>query len=156
MTCAIASDTKLETPEGPLTIKTVGTSPTAVMTRTDDGMVRFAMTTEVRALGAAQPVLRIALENGRALRVAPEQILFAPDLREVRAADLRAGDELLNAFAFPVGYEYRADDGQPRTSNGAVAVTAVEPAGKAELYTLRVARTGRFVFSSGVIGKAAP
>jgi hypothetical protein len=156
MTCAIASDTKLETPEGPLTIKTVGASPTAVMTRTDDGTVRFAMTSDVRKLGDPQPVLRIALENGRAMRVAPEQILLAPDLREVRAADLRAGDELLNAFAFPPGYEYRTDDGQTRTSNGAVAVKAVEPGGEAELYSLRVTRTGCFVFSSGVIGKAAP
>ena len=31
MSCAVASDTKLETPEGPLTVKTVGNSPTPVM-----------------------------------------------------------------------------------------------------------------------------
>jgi hypothetical protein len=154
VTCAVAADTKLETPEGPLTIKTVGASPTSVMTRTDDGAVRFAMSTDVRKLADAQPVLRIALENGRALRVGPQQILLKADQEEARAADLRPGDALLNAFAFPPGYEYRADDGQTRTSNGTVTVTAVEPGGEADLYTLKVARTGRFVFSSGVIGKA--
>lgn len=150
----IAADTKLETPEGPLTIKTVGASPTSVMTRTDDGAIRFALSSEVRKVAEAQPVLRIALENGRALRVGPEQVLLARGMQEVRAADLRAGDELLNAFAFPDGYEYKTDDGQTRTSNGSVAVTAVEPGGEADLYSLRVSRTGRFVFSSGVIGKA--
>jgi hypothetical protein len=154
MQCAIASDTKLETPEGPLTVKTVGASPTSVMTRTDDGTIRFAMTTEVRKVADAQPVLRITLENGRALRVGAEQILLAHDQREVRACDVRAGDELLNAFSFPAGYEYRTDDGEVRASNGAVKVARVEPAGDADLYSLKVARTGCFVFSSGVIGKA--
>jgi hypothetical protein len=41
MLCAIAADTKLETPEGPLTVKTVAASPTSVMTRPDDGQVRL-------------------------------------------------------------------------------------------------------------------
>jgi hypothetical protein len=151
---SVAADTKLETPEGPLTVKTVGASPTSVMTRTDDGGVRFALSTEVRKVAEAQPVLRIALENGRALRVGPEQILLKHGPQEVRAADLRAGDELLNAFAFPAGYEYRTDDGQTLTSNGTVKVTAVEPGGEADIYSLKVVRTGCFVFSSGVIGKA--
>jgi intein/homing endonuclease len=154
--CAIAADTKLETPEGPLTIKTVGASPTAVMTRADDGVVRFAMSSDVRKVAEAQPVLRIALANGRALRVGREQILLTRDLQEVRAGDLRPGDELLDAFAFPAGYEYRTDDGETRTSQGTVTVVAVEPGGEADLFSLKVARTGRFVFSSGAIGKAEP
>jgi len=152
--CAIAADTKLETPEGPLTVKTVGASPTSVMTRTDDGVVRFAMSSAVRKVAEAQSVLRITLDNGRALRVGAAQVLLTHELREVSAGDLRAGDELLNAFAFPPGYEYRTDDGQTRMSNGAVAVVRIEPAGEADLYSLKVVRTGRFVFSSGVVGKA--
>jgi hypothetical protein len=155
-TAAVAADTKLETPEGPLTIKTVGVSPTSVMTRNDDGSIRFAMSTGVRKVAEAQLVLRIALENGRALRVGPEQILLKEGMQEARAADLRAGDELLNAFAFPRGYDYRTDDGQMRTSTGTVKVISVGPGGEADLYSLKVVRTGRFVFSSGVIGKAEP
>ena len=57
-------------------------------------------------------------------------------------------------LAFPVGYEYRTDDGQTRTSTGTVKVVTVEPGGDADLFSLKVDRTGRFVFSSGVIGKA--
>jgi hypothetical protein len=150
----IAADTKLETPEGPLTIKTVGASPTSVMTMLDDKTIRFAMSTDVRKVADAQPVLRITLENGRALRVAPEQILLKHGFVEARAGDVRAGDELLNAFAFPEGYQYRTDAGEARTSNGTVKVVAVEPSGEVDLYALKVVRSGRFVFSCGVVGKA--
>ncbi len=154
MTCAVAADTKLETPEGPLTVKTVGNSPTPVMTRGEDGIVRFAMTSDVHVTATAQPVLRIALANGRALRVGAEQVLLGPDGAPRRAGDLQAGDALLNAFAFPVGYEYRTDDGQTVVSDGCVAISAIGPGGEADLYALTVARTGRFVFSAGVIGLA--
>jgi hypothetical protein len=155
MSCSIAADTKLETPEGPLTIKTVGGSPTSVMTRTDDGLVRFAMSTDVHKVAEARPVLRIVLDNGRAFRVGADQILLAgPEPHEVRAGDLRAGDALLGAFVFPLGYAYRTDAGEERLSQGTVAVTAVEPSGEADIYSLKVPRTGRFVFASGAIGKA--
>lgn len=152
MTCAVAADTKLETPEGPLTVKTVGNAPTPVMTRGDDGVVRFAMTSDVRVVAPAQPVLRIALANGRALRVGADQTLLGGDGTPRRAGDLRAGDALLNAFGFPVGYEYRTDDGRSVVSDGCVAISAIGPGGEADLYALRVARSERFVFSAGVIG----
>lgn len=154
--CAVAADTKLETPEGPLTVKTVGASPTAVMTRMPDGAVRFAMTSAVRRIGEAAPVLTIALENGRAFRVGPEQLLLTPDGRAVEAGSLRAGDELADVFSYPVGYEYRTDAGETRLSTGGVKVLSVEAGGTADIYALKVERTGRFVFSSGVIGLAEP
>jgi hypothetical protein len=156
MTCAVAADTKLETPEGPLTVKTVGTSPTAVMTRTDDGQIRFAMSSAVEKVGEAQPVLRIALVNGRTLRVGAAQLLCGPDGSERPAGELAAGDALLDAFAFRPGYEYRTDAGELRVSDGCVAIATITPGGEADIYALRVSRTGRFVFSAGVIGKAAP
>jgi len=152
--CAIAADTKLETPEGPITVKTVLKSPTSVMTRTDDRVLRFAMTSGARLLGDSLPVLKISLDNGRSLRVGSEQVLFGLGMREVAAADLRPGDRLECVFSFPPGYAYRTDDGEERVSDGGVAVVAVEPAGEAEVHGLSVARTGRFVFSAGVLGKA--
>jgi hypothetical protein len=152
MTCAVAADTKLETPEGPLTVKTVGNAPTPVMTRGDDGAVRFAMTSDVQLVAVAQPVLRIALANGRALRVGAAQLLLGPGGAPRPAGELQVGDPLLNAFAFPVGYEYRTDDGQTRVSDGCVAVAAIGAGGDADVYALRVAHNGRFVFSAGVIG----
>ncbi|MEO8605822.1 MAG: hypothetical protein ABI629_24850 [bacterium] len=156
MTCAVAADTKLETPEGPLTVKGVGGSPTAVMTRTDDGVIRFSMSSGVEKIGDAQPVLRLTLDNGRTLRLGAAQVLLGRDDAELRAGDLVVGDALQNAFAFKVGYEYRTDAGEMRISDGCVVVSRVEPAGDADLYRLTVKRTGRFVFSCGLIGRAAP
>ena len=155
MSCAVASDTKLETPEGPLTVKTVGNSPTPVMICGDDGHHAFAMTSDVRVIAATQPVLRITLDNGRSLRVGAEQLLWGPDGRTRRAGDLQAGDALLSAFAFPVGYNYRTDAGGLRVSDGCVAVASIGDGGSADLYTLRLNRDARFVFSCGVLGSAA-
>lgn len=154
MSCAVAVDTKLETPEGPLTVRTVAKTPCSVMTRTDEGAIRFHMTKEARVLGEAQPTLRLTLDNGLSFRVGADQILFKDGMQEVRAADVRPHDQLMSAFAFPAGYEYRTDDGEDRTSQGTIGVESVEPAEAADLYSFRVNRTGRFVFSAGVLGKA--
>jgi hypothetical protein len=154
MTCALAADTKLETPEGPLTVKTVGASPTPVMVR-DDGINRFAMSRDVRIVGAAQPVLRITLENGRSLRLGAEQILLGPSGSERRAGDLKPGDALLNAFSFPIGYSYRTDAGETRVSDGCVSVAAIADGGTADLYSLAVAAHAPLVLSCGLLGRAA-
>ncbi len=151
--CAVPSDTKLETPEGPLTMATVARTPTSVMTRTDDGALRFTMTGQAQK-AEGRPAIRITLDDGRALRVGGEQILFRKGMREVRAREVMVGDELESAFVFPEGYAYQTDDGREARSSGAVAVSAVEPAGEADLYSFRVHLTGRFVFSAGVLGKA--
>ena len=155
MTCALAADTKLETPEGPLTVKTVGNSPTPVMVRGADGRVRFAMSRDVRLVASAQPVLRIALENGRALRLGAEQVLLGPDGIERRAGDVQAGDALLSAFSFPPGYTYRTDNGESRMSDGCVTVASVADGGTADVYSLAVPPGTPFVFSCGLLGRAA-
>ncbi len=149
----IAFNTKIETPEGPFTAKTVLKTPTAVMTRTDEGAVRFAMS-KLEGVSERQQVLAIGLDNGRSLRVGAQQILLAAGMREVRAGDLKPGDALEYAFAFPAGYTYKTDDGEERRSDGMVRVTSVEPAGEADVYSLSVERTGRFVFSAGALGVA--
>jgi hypothetical protein len=154
MTCAVAADTKLETPEGPLTVKSVGNSPTPVMVCTGDGHHAFAMTSDVRVIATAHPVLRITLENGRALRVGADQLFEAPGGAALRAGDLKAGDALLTAFSFPVGYNYRTDAGDLRVSDGCVAITQIADGGTADLYSLRLSRESRFVFSCGLLGRA--
>lgn len=155
MTCALAADAKLETPEGPLTVKTVGASPTPVMVRGADGKVRFSMSRDVRIIASAQPVLRLALENGRAVRLGAEQVLLGPDGSERRAGDLRAGEALLSAFAFPVGYAYRTDGGEERVSDGCVTVASVAAGGDADLYSLAVGAGAPFVLACGLLGRAA-
>lgn len=150
---AVAANTKLETPEGPITVKTVLKSPTAVMTRTDDGAIRFAMTTP-RGMSASQPVLRIVLENGKSFTVGAAQSLLKQGMQPVAAADLRPGDRLESVFVFPAGYVYKTDAGDQVESDGLIGVVAVEAAGEADVYELKVERTGRFAFSAGPLGVA--
>lgn len=155
MTCALAADAKLETPEGPLTVKTVGASPTPVMVRGADGRVRFVMAREVRIIAGAQPVVRLVLDNGRAVRLGAGQVLLAVDGAERRAGEVRAGDALLAAFSYPIGYAYRADGGEPRVSDGGVTVASVADGGSADLYSLAVGAHTPFVLSCGLLGRAA-
>ena len=150
---AIAADTKLETPEGPITVKTVLKTPTAVMTRTDDGAIRFAMTTP-GAMTSSQPVLRIVLENGKSFSVGAAQSLLKQGMEPVAAADLRAGDRLEAVFVFPAGYVYKTDTGDRRESDGMIGVVSVEAAGETDVYAMKVERTGRFAFSAGPLGVA--
>ncbi len=149
----IAFNTKLETPEGPFTVKTVLKSPTALMTRTDAGEVRFAMA-KPGAVTEKQAVLAIALENGRSMRVGAAQVLLKKGMVEVAAKDLVAGDRLETVFSFPAGYVYKTDDGEEIESDGCVAVASVGPGGEADVYSLSIDLTGRFAFSSGVLGIA--
>jgi hypothetical protein len=152
--CAVAADTKVETPEGPLTIRSLASKAAPVMTRTPDGEVRFAMLKEVRKLEGARPVLRITLENGLSFRVAASQVLLKKSFVEARADALRAGDELQPLYSFPEGYVFRSDDGEERTSRGSLAVQAIAEDGEADVYSFRVNRTGVFALSAGVLGKA--
>jgi hypothetical protein len=152
--CAVAADAKLETPEGPLTMRTIAKTPCSVLTRTESGEVRFHMTREARPLGDPTAVLRVTLVGGLSFRVGPEQLLLKPDRSEVRANELRAGDELASVFTFPAGYVYRADDGKEETSTGGVRIAEIRPDGEAEVFSFRVNGTGTFAFSSGVLARA--
>ena len=87
--CAVAADTKVETPEGGLTIKSLAGKAVAVFTRDGDGRVRFRMMLDIRKSAEQQPVLKITLENEMSFRVGPEQVLFKQGMVEARAAALK-------------------------------------------------------------------
>jgi hypothetical protein len=152
--CVVAADAKLETPEGALTMRTLCAIPAPVLSRTPDGTVRFAMIAQVRKLDAPQPLVRITVAGGQSFRVGRPQVLFKKGSVEVRADAVQRGDELEPVYAYPAGYLYRTDDGREETSRASVAVTAVADEGEGDVYTFAVPRTGCFLFSAGVLGKA--
>jgi hypothetical protein len=153
--CALAVDTKVETPEGALTIKGISGKAVAVFTREPDGRIRFRMTLNSRKVAEQQPVLRITLENGQSFRVGRDQVVFKKGMVECRADALQSGDELVPAFHYPEGYEFRDDvAGARRVSSQSLQVRSVEDAGTADLYTLGVRDTGCFFVSAGVLCKA--
>ena len=151
---AIAADTKVETPEGAMTIRAAAGQAIAVLTKATDDKRLFRLMNDVQKIADGQPVLRITLENGLSFRVGPDQILFAHGMVERRAGDLTAGTALESAFHFPAGHRYKDAQGNERVSTGAWQVTGVEPAGSADTYRLRVHQTGTFFVSAGVLCKA--
>lgn len=154
--CAIAADTKLETPEGSLTVKSLAAKAAPVFT-IEDGHVRFRMFTDARVIADSAPALGITLENGATFRVGPEQVLFRKGMEPTRAADLQSGDELVPMFSYVDGYTYRDDgSGEDAVSRAALTVTRVEPAGEATLYAFRVRVSGRFFVAAGVLCQADP
>jgi hypothetical protein len=153
--CALAAETKVETPEGAMVIRTVAGKAIAVFTREPSGRVRFRMMENVRKTAEQQPVLKITLENGHTFRVAPEQVLYKKGMIECRADALRVGDHLVPAFAYPEGYQFAGDTGGSQSESGAsLRVIGSEPAGTADLFSLRVNPTGCFFVSAGVLCKA--
>ena len=153
--CGLAADTKVETPEGAMTIRTVAGKAIAVFTREANGRVRFRMMQNVRKISEQQPVLKVTLDNGQAFRIAPDQVLFKKGLVECRADALQLGDALEPAFTYPQGYAFKDDrDGIERASGASLLVTRVEPGGTADIYSLGVNQTACFFLSAGVLCKA--
>lgn len=155
--CGLAADTKVETPEGAMTIRSVVGKAIAVFTREPAGRARFRMMQNVRKVGEHQSVLKITLDNGQSFRVAPGQVLFKKGLTESRADALEVGDALEPAFTYPEAYEFTDDNGgSARASTASLHVARIEPAGSADIYSLGVNQTGCFFLSAGVLCKAEP
>ncbi len=151
----LAAETKVETPEGGLTARTVAGKNISVFTRDSQGRVRFRRVLNARCVSENQPVVRVALESGESFRVAPDQILYKKGMSEARADALQPGDELVPAFHYLEGYEYVDDEtGSATISKATIRVATVEAAGNSDLYTFGVNRTGNFFLSAGVLCKA--
>jgi hypothetical protein len=151
----LAADTKVETPEGAMAIRSAAGKAIAVFTRDGRGRVRFRMMQNVRKTAEQQPVVKITLETGLSFRVAPAQLLFTKGMKACRADALQPGDALEPAFTYPQGYQFTDDhDAGVRTSAASLRVAAVEPAGTADLYSLGVNQTGCFFLSAGVLCNA--
>lgn len=152
--CGLAADTKIETPEGSMTIRACAGKAIPVLSRDGELRLLFRMMLDVRPVAESHPIVRITLENGDSFRAAPEQELFRADGAAVAARDLAPGMALLPAFHYPQGYEYRTDAGESRVSERSLAVRAVAADGTAEVYSLGVKDTGVFFVAAGVLCRA--
>lgn len=155
--CALAADTKVETPEGAMAIRSVAGKSIAVFTREPQGRVRFRMMQNVRKTAEQQPVLKVTLETGQSFRVASQQVLFKKGMEECAADALQPGDCLEPAFHYPQAYRFTDDtNGSPLDSTASLRVTSIEAGGSADIYALGVNQTGCFFLSAGVLCKAEP
>lgn len=152
--CGVAADTKVETPEGSMTVRACAGKAIPVLTRNAENQVLFRMMRDVRKVADAHPIVAVTLETGESFRVAPEQVLFGADMHPIPASQLAEGVGLMPAFHFPAGYRYRADEGDERVSDRALRVARVEPGGTAEVYALGVNQTACFFLAAGVLCEA--
>jgi len=152
--CGLAAETKVETPEGPMTIRTVAGKPIPVLSLNQEGAILFRMVTNARKLAEQQPVLKVTLETGHSFRVAPSQVFLTDAMARVAATSLAAGVRLKPAFHYPRGYHYRTDAGEEVESPCSLQVAAVEPGGNADIYSFGVHQTGCFFLTAGVLCEA--
>ncbi|GBD26214.1 hypothetical protein HRbin30_01544 [bacterium HR30] len=152
--CGLAADTLVETPDGPMEIRKVVGKQIPVFTRDATGRVRFRLMRDVVAQPAGS-VWRVRLENGASFRAVPRQGIFLTTLECVALEDLRPGSLLCAAFFYPAGYRYETSTGEERLSQAGWQVESVEPAGEAELVTLRVLPEECFFVSAGVLLRSA-
>lgn len=149
--CWVAGDTKLETPEGALTVRTLAAKPAPVLTR-EAGRVRFRALKDAQLVESAQPVLRLTLDGGASFRVGMQQVLILADGSHRRADALQPGDALAAAFVYPEGYAYASDTtGETIVSDASLHVVRVEPDGEADLYRFSVNVSGCFFVAAGVL-----
>lgn len=154
-TCGVAVDTLVETPEGPMEIRKVVGKEIPVLTRDSAGRVRFRLMCDVVASGGPTTVLRVRLENGASFRALPMQGIFLSTLECVALEEIEPGAILCAAFHYPSGYRYRTDSGEERVSTAGWRVESVEPAGQAEVVSLRVIPEQSFFVSAGVLLRSA-
>ena len=155
LACAIAADTKIETPEGPLTAKGLATKAAPVFTL-ENGRVRFRMLRNPRLVATSAPVVQVTLDNGQSFRAGTAQLVFTTDMLEVRASELQPGDALVPMFSFPAGYAYQDDRAQTqKVSDATTRVASVCAAGEADVYAFDINITGCFFVSAGVLCKAS-
>ncbi len=149
--CALAGDTKVETPEGPMAVRSVAGKLIPVFSRDPNGRVRFRPMRDVQSIASEAPLYRVVLDNGRSFRAGAGQRVFTLEMSPVAIAELAPGTVLLSAFHYPAGYRYLRTDGHEEVSLGGWKVVQVEPAGSGELFTLRVPPENCFFVTAGVL-----
>lgn len=144
----IALDTCVETAEGPLPMAETPGKGFAVLTRLPSGALGFRQLIKV-VTHEGVPLVRVRLDSGHAVVVARRHPFVRADGAAVAAEDLRAGDRLETAFAYPAGYV--PPDAPAARPSPSIAVTAVEPAGDGAVMTGTVRDTHTLFLTAGVL-----
>ncbi len=149
----LSGDSLIETVDGPVAIGGLAGKSTVVMTRLPSGTIGFRLFTKIAVTAADVPVLRVSFDNGHSIVVDHGHVFYARGEVERPVTELEPGEPLDTSFHFPEGYLLRRMDGTIEPSVGAVRVTAVEPAGTADVYGGVVNETGRYFVTAGVLCK---
>jgi len=154
--CALAGETKVETPEGPMALRSVVGKMVPVFSRDPNGRVRFRPMLDVRPIEGPRAVIRVVLDNGLSFLAGEEQRVFPIDGEPIPVRDLTPGTVLLSAFHYPRGYRFRRADGNEEVSAGGWRVVHLERQGEAQVFSLRVPPEDCFFVTAGVLCQSEP
>jgi hypothetical protein len=150
---SLAPDALLEAIDGPALVGTLEGKSMPILTRLPNGRLGFRIMGKFVRSATALPIVRVGLENGRAVRVGAGQIFFKKGMVEVAASELRPGDALEPSWDYPDGYR-PPDVPERRPADGALLVSSVSPEGEAETFSAPIRETGRFFLTCGALLKA--
>ncbi len=143
----LAGDCMIESAEGPVAMSETPGKGFAVLTRLASGALGFRQLLKVVASGPV-PLVRVVLDSGHTAVTARGQVFFRVGMEPVAAGDLRPGDLLETAFAYPPVY---VPPDATRPVAVALAVRAVEPAGEGQVWAGTVRETHRLFLTAGVL-----
>ena len=144
----LASDSLVETAEGPVVMSETPNKGFAVLTRLPSGELGFRQLIKVLSREAA-PLVRVKLDSGHSIVTAAGHPFFRKGMQATAAADLKPGDPLETAFRYPDGY---LPAGVTKAPNAwGISVTAVEPAGEGPVMTGTVRDTHALFVTAGVL-----
>jgi hypothetical protein len=149
----LTADGLIETVDGPIAIATLVGKSMPVLTRLPNGRVGFRLMTKVACTATGVAIVRVTFENGHAITVDTGHVFYAPNKVERPVTELEPGEMLDTSFHFPVGYEYRRAAGSTAISDGGTHVTAIEPAGNADVFGGIVNETHSYFLTAGVLCK---
>lgn len=149
---ALAADAQIEAIDGPAAVGPLEGKSMPVLTRFPDGRIGFRMMGKFQKTGPV-PVLKVTFENGKSVRVGPEQLFVKKDGATVTAADLRPDDAVAPSWDYRAGYR-PPDLPDRRPADGTLLVKSVSPDGEAEVLGAPVRETGVFFLACGALLKA--
>jgi hypothetical protein len=155
----LAGDALVETIDGPVEIVKLVGKATPVMTRMPDGSIGFRMLREVRELEPEADLLELRNADGQVVRTGADHVFVRADGGEVRARDLRPGDQLRAGWTYPAGYvPPDAAEYAPRLRGKAwaavVEIAASASAGRGPVFGFSVNQTKCCYLTFGALCRA--
>ncbi len=148
----LAPDVMVEAVDGPIAIAALVGKGMPVLTRLPSGTRGFRIISKVVTSEYPVPIVRVRLDNGRAVTLATGQIVYRCGLFQVAAGALEPGTILEASFHYPAGYRLGgAVPGNPGDGEPGIRVLAVEPQGESLVYSGRVNETGCAFLTAGVL-----
>jgi len=143
----LVGDCMIESAEGPVAMKETPGKGFAVLTRLASGTLGFRQLLKVVESGPV-PLVRVVLDSGHTAITARGHVFYRLGMERVAAGDLRPGDRLETAFAYPPAY-VPPDAARPVATS--IAVRSVEPAGEGTVWAGTVRDTHTLFLSAGVL-----